>query len=180
MSHPSPNPQTSAGQPANDGRAAAPPAVEGFDAFYAATSSAAYSLAARITGEAEAASAACEEAYRAIWRDREGLVPSAESEMDLLGRVRGAALRISHERATQPIRSATETAAYMEADAVRVGMNALDPFARRTLELAYFGGLGVAQIVELVGKPAPDVRAALRTALLTLGALSRAGQESTR
>ncbi len=171
----------SAGSSADRPGAAPFPAGESFTAFYAATASAAFSLATRITGEAEAASAACEEAYRSLSRDRGGLlIADHETEMDLLGRVRSCSLRVVHERSTQLPRSEGADGTYIDTNAVHNGMNALDPFARRMLELAYFGGLGVTQIVELVGKPASDVRAALRTALLTLGSLSRAGQESTR
>jgi DNA-directed RNA polymerase specialized sigma24 family protein len=57
-------------------------------------------------------------------------------------------------------------------------MGRLEPLARRAIELAYFGGLGVDAIGELLDVPAAQVRQALREGLLQLGTLIKDEQET--
>lgn len=55
-------------------------------------------------------------------------------------------------------------------------LNRLTGEVRRALELAYFGGMPVSGIAELLAVPAPSLRTAMRRALLELGELGRKGQ----
>ncbi|MFN8506323.1 MAG: sigma factor-like helix-turn-helix DNA-binding protein [Dehalococcoidia bacterium] len=150
---------------------AAASAEAGFEAFYERTVGAAYSLALRITGDREHAAHACEGAYADAWQERAGA--GAPRERDLLARVRVRALEIG----AIPPSTEDEDGSYIGAKQVREVLARQQPEVRRALELAYFGGLPVSEISELLGMPAPPLRAAMRAALLELGALGRKGQE---
>jgi RNA polymerase sigma-70 factor (ECF subfamily) len=162
-----------------------PPATGGGDAFrsfYDATSGTAFSLAFEIVGgDRRLAEEACEAAYGELWErsGRVGVNAASWDEAALLTQVRERALQASAEARVARERSAGPGAAYMKA-AVREGLEKLNPLARRALELAYFGGLPVREIAELLGEPPEVVRRAMREALLTLGALTRDPQETVR
>jgi DNA-directed RNA polymerase specialized sigma24 family protein len=145
-------------------------APETFASFYERTKS----VAVRITGDAEMSGAACEAAY--LERHRAGGDPFSES--GLLTAVRSHAIRISRERRPPLQRSEAADSSYTQVTALKAGLEALDPLGRRAIELAYFGGIGVTEVADIVGRPIPEVRAALRTALLHLGSLVRAQQEN--
>ncbi|MCC6386975.1 MAG: hypothetical protein IT302_06305 [Dehalococcoidia bacterium] len=150
---------------------AAARAEAGFDAFYERTAGAAYSLALRITGHEEHATRACAAAFADAWRERAGA--GVPRERDLLARVRVRALEIG----AVPPSTEDEGSSYIGAKQVRDVLDRQPPAVRRALELAYFGGLPVSEICELLGVPAPPLRAAMRAALLELAALGRKGQE---
>lgn len=154
-----------------------------FSSFYDATHGAAYSLALRITGEAAAATTACEAAYIEYWRANPGAAPlSLAGQTAFLQVVRSEALHVrnpAEPKAGIP-RSDTAQLSYTQAELVRAGLQKLDPFTRRSLELAYFGGLAVAEIAEIVGRTAIEIRQALRTALLGLGTIAPPPEETGR
>ncbi len=143
-----------------------------FAAFYDATCGAAYSLARRVTGDDEAATSACEAAYMEQWRtlDRAADV-SLQVQTAFLQVVRLQALRGRPRpgELAAPRPDATQST-YTQAELVRAKLQDLDAFTRRTLEMAYFGGLTVAEIAEVAGRSPVEIRQALRTALLTMGA----------
>lgn len=164
------------GQPAGPG--AAKLRDEGqFRAFYDRTSPTAYALALRITGAPDAAADTCEAAYLAAWEA--GPEAGAWKDGAVFDRVRS----LSFERRTGSalmVSSGGGDPSYTMATAVRDGLAKLDPLGRRAIELAYFGGLSVAEVAEIVGFPVARVRSAMRTALLDLGDLTRDQQESMR
>jgi DNA-directed RNA polymerase specialized sigma24 family protein len=153
-----------------------PPLPRGdeFRAFYDRTSGIAFSLAFRITSSKDLAGEVVEAAYASCWAARPGAGEPAES--DLLAVVREQALNIAP--IPNLVRSERDAPAYATATALRDGLAGIDPLGRRTLELAYFGGISAAQVAELMGEPVQAVRAALRRALLELGALVGHEQES--
>ena len=142
-----------------------------FEAFYERTAGAAYSLALRITGDSGRAARACEAAYGDAWGGRGGA--DEPREHDLLARVRVRALEIGGVSPS----TEDEDGSYIGAEQVRDVLGRQRPEVRRALELAYFGGLPVSEISELLGVSAPPLRAALREVLLELAALARKGQE---
>ena len=146
-----------------------------FPSFYDATCGAAYSLALRITGEAASATTACEAAYIGYWGANPGAAAiSIFGQTAFLQVVRSEALRFRNpaEPKAGIRRSDTAQLSYTQAELVRAGLQKLDPFTRRSLELAYFGGVAVADIAEIVGGTAIEIRQALRTALLSLGTVA--------
>ncbi|MFN0096225.1 MAG: hypothetical protein ACKVVT_15800 [Dehalococcoidia bacterium] len=150
------------------------PGDDAVRAFYEQTIRTAFGLAFRITGEREAANQVCEAAYAASCHG--GAVSEAESTFLL--RVRTLAIEERAKANLRVVRSDPQQPSYEQTNAIRTGLTAVSPLARRALDLAYFGGAGVGEIAELLGEPLPSVRAALREALLTLGASVRQGQEN--
>lgn len=147
-----------------------------FEAFYARTARAAYGLALRIAGDGRAATEACEAAYAEAWPQLPALGEGAALEAHLLERVRLAALtRRSEPGSTEPA-----AATYTTAGMVRDALEGLDPVTRRAIDLCYFGGLSVNDIAGIVNRPAPELRAALRKALLDVGARLPAATEARR
>ena len=64
--------------------------------------------------------------------------------------------------------------------AIRDCLDVMDPAARRALELAYYGGLGVQAIADIIGQPVSELRPILRDVLLRLGAATLIQQEGAR
>lgn len=152
------------------------PKTDDFRAFYAETSRTAYSLALRITSNAERAGAATEAAYIATWSDRQA---ADDLPGRLLAAVRSRALELQGDNPA-PAQTDQPLSPYTSSTAVREGLAQVDALGRRAVELAYFGGVGVAQVAELLGQPPPAVRSAMRRALLELGSLLRDEQETLR
>ena len=130
-----------------------------FASFYDATIGRAYGLALRITGSEDLAAQACDAAYPAAWK------ASQPAETDLFGLVRAEALA----RKPAAPRSDAPTSSYSLRGELERRLAELDLVARRSLELAYFGGLDVTAIGELLGAEATEVRRALRRGLLHVG-----------
>ncbi len=152
-----------------------------FGTFYDQTSRLAYGLALRITGDAEQSSAACESAYLQLWEESEGLASATlEQEAKLLEQVRMHAIRSCRERMIEPVRSAEPLRTYELATTLRQQLERVEPMAARAIELAYYGGLNVTEIAEMLGQPVAALRATMRGALLQLGATIPAGQETGR
>lgn len=150
-----------------------------FSAYYDRTSRVAFSLALRITGNAEQSSAACEAAYLDAWNA--GSSPALlEFEATLLERVRASAIRIRRDRAPEPLRSVPLGPTYEEGNALRAKLETLEPDARRAIELAYYGGIRVTEIAEVLGQSVVAVRASMRSALLELGASIQGGERTQR
>lgn len=56
---------------------------------------------------------------------------------------------------------------------LRDALEAIEPAVRQALELAYFRGLDIHAIAEIVGKPVHELRPLLREALLAMSAATR-------
>jgi DNA-directed RNA polymerase specialized sigma24 family protein len=130
-------------------------------------------------GQRRLAEEACEAAYTAIWQQtgRVEIEPDWD-EGQLLLEIRANALALRPAPASEQ-RSEPAERAYMQA-VVREGLAHMEPTTRRALELAYFGGMAVTDIAEVLGTPADTLRRSMREALLTLGSLTRGHQETVR
>jgi DNA-directed RNA polymerase specialized sigma24 family protein len=140
--------------------------------FYASTSARAYGLALQITGVAETAQAACESAYADL--PRLASVHHADSgnlETLFLNAVREFA--IANRRPPDEISSGAADSAYSMVKVVRDCLDAMEPIARRALELAYFSGLDIQAIADVTGRPVSELRPMLRESLLRLGSATR-------
>ncbi|MEO8538670.1 MAG: hypothetical protein ABI577_02945 [bacterium] len=127
--------------------------------FFAGTHRRAYSLAFRITGDGPLAESATESAYA-------GLTPPF-NESQLFDAVRQAALLAA------PKRTDLSGSSYEIASAVRTAFESFGQLERSALELAHSGGMSVSAIASALGEQPAVVRAALRSALLRLGAIAR-------
>ncbi|MGH2499175.1 MAG: sigma-70 family RNA polymerase sigma factor [Candidatus Limnocylindria bacterium] len=140
---------------------------------------AAYSLAYRILGEAEAAEDVVHDAFLSAWRGAQGYRRER-------GNVRGWLLSIAHHRAVDllrrktafrpaPLEAASERAAEedtardavrrVEGANVRAALEALPSAQRRTIELAYFGGYTQSELAALMGVPLGTVKGRMRIGL---------------
>jgi len=149
---------------------------EPFARFCDATAGAAYSLALRIAGAQSTAEAACEAAYLDLWSEQpSGAFGAAQPELTdrLMELVRTRSLAASEPASATTAQSEGTAAAYTLAATVRTALATLNAPRRKALELACFGGMSVAAIAEVTGEPVPAVRASLREALLTIGAMTR-------
>ena len=95
----------------------------------------------------------------------------------LLTRVRRYALEKAEPRPDQSVAalSAYEVAGSSKsagANEIRA-LEALEGLQRRTLELAYFGGLTVDSIAEILREPVSGIRGALREGMLKLAVITR-------
>ena len=154
----------------------------GFELIYEATSGVVYSLAVRISGDAEAAASACEAAYADLWNEGQAagstvVAGSADVQAWLLARVRRYALGTAEIGVDQ---SVAANSAYLEARAAdgpgasEIGaLDSLEGLQRRALELAYFGGLTVDGIAEILCEPVAGIRGALREGMLKLAVITR-------
>ncbi len=148
-------------------------------AFYAKTSAQAYGLALRILDRTSLAERACESAYAEVPH----LATTASSERELetmfLGRVRVISVEMLAETST-----ATPTVpgepSYTIVNSVRESLATLEGTSRQALELAYYGGMSVAQIAAMLGRDEGEIRRLLREALLGLGAATREEGKRTR
>ena len=143
---------------------------DAFARFYDATSTAAFSVALRITGSRSAAEDVCETAYVKVWQAR--ALPGAAGEptgADLLAVVRD--LAFEHRPSGEPA-DASPTAS----TAVEAALDSAGPLGRRAVELAYFGGLSVPEISSILGVTASETRTAMRAALLAAATATREAQ----
>lgn len=169
------------GEGASDGELARVAAGEreAIAAFYAKTSAQAFGLAMRILDRSSLAERACELAYAEVAQLANSASNDQDLETGLLGRVRAIAVEMVAETST-----ATSTVpgepSYTIVNAVRESFAALDEASRQALELAYFGGMSVAQIASVTGRDAGEIRRLLRETLLGLGAATRGEGKRTR
>ncbi len=153
----------------------------GFEMVYEATSGVVYSLAVRIAGgDAEGAVGACEAAYADLWNEAGALAAGGPDVLTwLLARVRRYALESTETRADQSAGSISTYDSARDASGrsatESVALDSLEGLQRRALELAYFGGLSVDSIAEVLCEPVAGIRGALREGMLKLAVMTRSG-----
>jgi RNA polymerase sigma-70 factor (ECF subfamily) len=144
----------------------------------------AYSIAYRITNDANLAEDVVQDAFLGAWRN-------AGRYMEGRGSVKTWLLSIVHHRAIDAIRRRrpttdlpeieaampaaltlpdvwAEVSASLDATAVRSALEALSDVQREALELAYFGGLTQGEIAERTGAPLGTVKSRMRLGLLAM------------
>ena len=146
----------------------------------------AFSLAVRIVGTPEAAEEIVQEAFLSLWRGAATYQPGRAA-------VRTWLLSITHHRAIDAVRrkaARVQTAplddqaqfvgvqdvwsavnASLLRDEVRAALASLPQEQRRSIELAYFGGLTYPEIAEELGVPLGTVKSRLRLGLQKLQGL---------
>jgi len=149
----------------------------------------AYGLALRITGDAQSAEDAVQEAFVSVWKQAQRFDPAR-------GRLRSWLLTIVHHRAIDAVRRKAamnerslpeepeqfvatrgrpeELAEWaLEAEAVREAVRQVPDDQRRTIEMAYFMGLTHVEIAERMGVPLGTVKSRLRIGLEKMRAYLR-------
>ena len=151
-------------------------------ALYDRHGGAAYGLAYRIAGDAATAEDAVQEAFVSLWRQ----APRFDAER---GQVRSWLLTIVHHRAIDFVRRKTNrperqlpdgaeeflvdagpapheaVASSMQSALVREAVRRIPEDQRRTVEMAYFGGMTHVEIAEAMGVPLGTVKSRLRIAM---------------
>src|SRR6186997_779803 len=146
-----------------------------FEAVYDRHSTAAFSLAYRMTGARNVAEDVVQEAFLSLWRS------GARYDRDR-GSVRTWVLGIVHNRAIDALRrtvvherrrasdegieerfearerTEVEAARREEAETIRGMLDALPAEQSRVIELAYFGGFTHSEIAEMLGAPIGTVK----------------------
>ena len=139
----------------------------------------AFTLALRILSDRETAEDVVQECFLSVWRNASGFDPDRSSfrtwfvtivrnrSFDKL-RSRAAQPRISPEAEIADHPAADDVAATVSrnltAERVRQGLAVLPDEQRRTLELAYYGGLTQSEIAERMGVPLGTVKGRVRMA----------------
>ena len=150
-------------------------------ALYDRYSGAAYGLAFRITNDGTLAEDVVQDAFVSVWKQA--------ARFDLArGQVKSWLLTIVHHKAIDVVRRRAnrheralpdgpgdfvagygrpheETAAAMDADAVRAAVRQVPDDQRRTIEMAYFEGLTHVEIAERMQVPLGTVKSRLRIGL---------------
>ena len=154
-----------------------------FEVFYDRHGGAAYSLAHRIVGDAEAAQDVTQEAFLSMWRsgaryDRArgsvrawalGIVRNRA--IDALRREAGKAPKLDFdddailERRAAPERTESEALRRETAQEVRGALDELPPEQSRVIQLAYFGGFSHSEIARMLGMPLGTVKGRMRLGL---------------
>lgn len=156
--------------------------ADAFEAVYERHSSAAFSLAYRMTGTRNAAEDVVQEAFLSLWR-------SGARYDRARGSVRTWVLGIVHNRAIDHLRRAVvhdrrrasdegieerfeakertdvEAARRDEAREVRAALEVLPPDQLRVIELAYFGGFSHSEIATMLDTPVGTVKGRMRLGL---------------
>jgi RNA polymerase sigma-70 factor (ECF subfamily) len=158
-----------------------------FEVVYDRHSSAAFSLAYRMTGKRVTAEEVTQEAFLALWR-------SGARYDRTRGSVRTWILGIVHNRAIDALRRGmvhdrrragdegieerfeavertdVEAARRDEAREVRAALQVLPPEQLRVIELAYFGGFTHSEIAEMLDTPIGTVKGRMRLGLAKMRA----------
>jgi RNA polymerase sigma-70 factor (ECF subfamily) len=158
-----------------------------FGVIYDRHSTAAYSLAYRISGRRSAADDVVQEAFLSLWR-------SAQRYDAQRGSVRTFILGIVHNRSIDGLRRATvhdsrrasdegieerfaapertdaEVARRDEAQTVRQALAELPGDQQKVIELAYFGGFSQSEIADMIDAPLGTVKGRMRLGLEKLRA----------
>jgi RNA polymerase sigma-70 factor (ECF subfamily) len=166
-----------------------------FEVIYERHSSAAFSLAYRMTGARGLAEDVAQDAFLSIWRS------GARYERGR-GSVRTWVLGIVHHRAIDALRRSfvherrrasdegieerleadvrtdAEAARRQEADAVRAALQTLPGEQVQVIELAYFGGFTHTEIAEMLQMPVGTVKGRMRLGLEKLRNALRQGEVS--
>jgi RNA polymerase sigma-70 factor (ECF subfamily) len=166
-----------------------------FEVIYERHSSAAFSLAYRMTGARGLAEDVAQDAFLSIWR-------SGARYERARGSVRTWVLGIVHHRAIDALRRSfvhdrrrasdegieerfeadvrtdAEVARRQEADAVRAALQTLPGEQVQVIELAYFGGFTHTEIAEMLQMPVGTVKGRMRLGLEKLRNALRQGEVS--
>jgi RNA polymerase sigma-70 factor (ECF subfamily) len=166
-----------------------------FECVYDRHSTAAFSLAYRMTGRRQTAEEVVQEAFLSLWR-------SGARYDRARGSVRTWVLGIVHNRAIDALRRATvhdrrrasdegmeerfeapdrtdaEVARREEAREVRAALDALPAEQGRVIELAYFGGFSHSEIAAMLEQPVGTVKGRMRLGLQKMRALLSGLQEA--
>jgi RNA polymerase sigma-70 factor (ECF subfamily) len=144
----------------------------------------AYSIAYRITNDPSLAEDVVQDAFLGAWRNAGRYIVGR-------GSVKTWLLAIVHHRAIDAVRRRrpttelpdvelpppgaltlpdvwTEVVAVLDADTVRVALDALSDVQREAIELAYFGGLTQQEIAERTATPLGTVKSRMRLGLLAM------------
>jgi RNA polymerase sigma-70 factor (ECF subfamily) len=158
--------------------------LQALDALYERYKTMAYSIAYRITGDANLAEDVVQDAFLGAWRN-------ASRYAEGRGSVKTWLLSIVHHRAIDAIRRRrptvelsdrddapppalrlpdvwTEVSANLDAEAVRAALGVLSDVQREAIELAYFGGLTQVEIAERTNTPLGTVKSRMRLGLLAM------------
>ena len=152
---------------------------EAMAAVYDTYGSLAYGLAARTLGQTAEAEDVVQEAFLAIWRQAARLDPARGVRSYLLTIVHNKAIDRLRKRARRPelvldetaplVADAPDPAEFAEAlenrELVRAALRSLPEEQRRTVEMAYFGGLTTGEVAEQLKIPVGTVKSRLRLAL---------------
>jgi RNA polymerase sigma-70 factor (ECF subfamily) len=153
----------------------------------------AYSIALRITGEPTAAEDVVQDAFLGVWRH-------ADRYAEARGSVKTWLLSIVHHRSVDAVRRRrptselpepeasppdqlvipdvwAEVAGRMDAEAVRIALDALSDVQREAIELAYFGGMTQTEIADRTSTPLGTVKSRMRLGLLAMRRGLEAGME---
>jgi RNA polymerase sigma-70 factor (ECF subfamily) len=166
-----------------------------FEVIYERHSSAAFSLAYRMTGARGLAEDVAQDAFLSIWR-------SGARYERARGSVRTWVLGIVHHRAIDALRRSfvhdrrrasdegieerfeaevrtdSEVARRQEADAVRAALQTLPGEQVQVIELAYFGGFTHTEIADMLQTPVGTVKGRMRLGLEKLRNALRQGEVS--
>lgn len=162
--------------------------AEPFSVIYDRHSTAAYSLAYRITGQRGAAENVVQEAFLALWRSVDRFDASRGSlRTFLLGIVRNRAIDGLRRASVHEGRDTTADEGLVDrlespdgveaqvvreegAAAVRRALHGLPHDQQRVIQLAYFGGFSQSEIAELLHAPLGTVKGRMRLGLEKLRA----------
>lgn len=169
---------------------------EAFELLYARHSTAAYSLAYRMTGTPGMAQDVVQDAFLSLWR--------SHARYDhTRGSVRTWLLAVVHNRAIDALRRSAvhdrwcasdagieecfqapqltdaEVARRDEAREVRGALQTLPPEQSRVIELAYFGGFTHSEIASMLDTPVGTVKGRMRLGLHKMRAQLRGPAEAT-
>ena len=158
--------------------------LEAFEILYDRHRVASYSVAYRITNDADLAQDVVQETFLGAWRNADRYVEGRGSvrtwllaivrhrAIDLIRRRRGTA-RLPEGDAMPPLQLQQpdvwpEVAANLDAQAVRLALDSLSHVQREAIELAYFGGLTQREIAERTATPLGTVKSRIREGLMVL------------
>lgn len=161
--------------------------------LYAAYGQRLYAYALRLTGEAAQADDVVQDALVAAWKSAGRFRGEGRLIAWLLGIVHHTALKSLRHR-TQPLTDEIEETLEAShpspeqqvecaelADGVRLGLNALSPEHRATLELIFYQGMSLEEAAQVCGVPLGTIKSRLSYARQHLrGILSRQGMENIR
>jgi RNA polymerase sigma-70 factor, ECF subfamily len=133
----------------------------------------AYGLALALTGDRGAAERILAASFTAAWQDLGPDATSSDAFVCLMTVVRTNSLAIGRTHPRKPGWTLTGNADRGAAGVMRA-LQRLPERQRRVLELAYFRGLGVAEIAAEVREPVGEVKAQLDLALRSMRSLLQA------